>query len=175
MKQWKNLHSSFLHQFGEDNVLPSLIETSFHRNTVEQNSFDIQQRDIQVRKLNDLPRETTFTPLQLNNSFRESSSTPSEQCTVVSKSQPSMKQSNNDVVSAGQSSTTQEILNTCALQEPVQYTLPGSEVPGTDRLEILAQRLSDEIFELLLQSFGMCDNLLIKMMQPASLQSNVQK
>jgi len=157
MKQWKNFHSSsFLHQFEEDIVFHSVIKSSFHRNTVEQSSCNVQHCDIQVRQSNSLSCETTFTPQQLNNSFGESSSTPSKQCTAVSTSQPSVAQSQNDFVSTEKSSTAKEKLKYFALQEPLQYTLPGTEISGTDRLEILAQRLGDEILELLLQIFGKC-------------------
>jgi len=142
MKQWRIIQASLSHQVEEDYVLGSVAEGTVQNNAAERRSDD-QQCGIQVR--------------QLNNSCYETSPTLSEQCAITSMSQPSMMQSyNNTFVLAEQSNTVMEGLDFFATQEQFQYTLPGAELSRTDRLQKLAEMLSDERLELLLEIFGTC-------------------
>jgi len=140
MKEWRYLQSSILHQIQAGNAFGSVKEASFHNITVGIGCCDIEQCGIQS--------------LQLNKSFWETSSMPSEQYTGTSKTQPSMIQCQNTFTSAEQTSTAREVLNTFVTPEELPHSFCANEISGADRLQELAESLGNERLELLLQIFG---------------------
>jgi len=150
MERWRNLQSSFHQQFDEDKLLGSVIEFLVQKDTVEKSHCDFQQCGIHFRQLNESGHETSSTPSQFNKSCLQTSSTPSKQHTSESPSY-------DNYVSADQNSTAIKVLNTCATpQQQLQHTFCVAEIPGTKRLQELADQLGNEKLELLLQIFGTC-------------------